>query len=297
MVSEQNQKTKYWRLLTAKLLPRVVEGVSSRLFELGATGLIILEETAETITIGAYFDQDSPVNEIPNMLKSEFENAGDEKAVQSAVLSEVEDQDWMQKWKEGFEPVEIGDRLVIAPSWKLPREPNTRILVQIDPGMAFGTGSHESTRLCLESLERHWQGKRLLDVGAGTGILSIAAALLVPGSRVTAIDIDPDAVTIARENVIKNGVEESVEVVYGQAGDLKARSFDLVVANLTAESIISIAPDLIRRLVPGGILIVSGILTALTEDVERCLSALGLRTLERRNSGEWSSLTLTRGGH
>jgi ribosomal protein L11 methyltransferase len=200
----------------------------------------------------------------------------------------------MHKWKEGFEPIEIGSRLVVAPSWKLPGPGGGRVVVQIDPGMAFGTGTHETTRMCLEGIEAHWSGGRLLDVGTGTGILAIAAALLAPGSRIIAIDVDPKAVEVARENASINGVSSSIEVVEGQAREFIGGTFDVVVANLTAEVIIGLVGDLAECLARSGILILSGILTTLEADVEHAATTAGLTITEVSRLGEWSAFTARR---
>jgi ribosomal protein L11 methyltransferase len=193
----------------------------------------------------------------------------------------------MQKWKEGFDAVEIGSKMVVAPSWKLPIHNAGRVVIQIDPGMAFGTGTHETTRLCLEAIERHWHGGSLLDVGTGTGILAIAAALLAPGSRVVAIDIDPQAIQVARENLDINGVSSSIELGEGHPGDLHSQQFDVIVANLTAEVIVDLMTDLSASLAPKGSLILSGVLIEFAHDVERALSARDLMVTERRDAGEW----------
>jgi len=160
--------------------------------------------------------------------------------------------------------------------------------------MAFGTGTHETTRLCLEEIERHWRGGSLLDVGTGTGILAIAAALLAPGSRVVAIDVDPQAVEVARENLAINGVANSVELSEGQPRKFAGQQFDLVVANLTAEVIVEMIDDLDRCLAAEGLMILSGILGVFAQDVERALAASRLKVTERREAGEWVALTVVK---
>jgi ribosomal protein L11 methyltransferase len=160
--------------------------------------------------------------------------------------------------------------------------------------MAFGTGTHETTRLCLEAIERYFVGGSLLDVGTGTGILSIAASLLAPHSRITAIDVDPQAVAVARENAEINGVVGSIEIIEAQPCDLAGRTFDVVVANLTAEVIIALVNDLANGLASEGLMILSGILTALERDVEQALVEVRLERIERREAGEWSMIVARR---
>ena len=284
-----------WRLITIAVDPEVQEPLSSLLFDLGATGLITLEETATRVTLGAYYRDESDPEHIIHTVQNTFNKT----ALQDFSSSTIPDEDWMQKWKEGFEAIEIGRRLLISPSWKTapppdrgnsPQPASDRIVIQVDPGMAFGTGTHETTRLCLEALERHWQGGRMLDVGTGTGILGIAAAKLYPGSRITMIDIDPDAVEIATENAAINGVSDSVEIHCGETRDQPHGAFDLVVANLTAEVIVDLRADLVRCVVPGGWLILSGILNELAGGVEEALAESRLEVVETKVNGEWTAL-------
>ncbi|MEK6321574.1 MAG: 50S ribosomal protein L11 methyltransferase [Acidobacteriota bacterium] len=283
-----------WWLVILNVSRDAEEAASALLFELGSTGIITLEETAESVKLGAYFDDRVNPDDIKRAVEAEFERAGRRGALTSFSVSAIPEQDWMEKWKEGFEAVEIGERLVVAPSWKLPGKTEARVVIQIDPGMAFGTGTHETTRLCLEAIERHWHGGSLLDVGTGTGILAIAAALLAPGSRVVAIDVDPQAVAVASGNIAINGVSASVELLEGQPRNHSGQAFDIVVANLTAEVIVALMDDLAGCLAPEGLMILSGILGALAEDVERSLAILGFTVAERREVGEWCALIARR---
>ena len=283
-----------WWLITLDVSRDVEEETSAVLFELGSTGIITLEETSERLTLGAYFHGTANADRIKASIEAAFKQAARGDALISCTIAAVPDQDWMQKWKEGFEAVEIGDRLVVAPSWKLPGKGEGRVVIQIDPGMAFGTGTHETTLLCLEAIEREWHGGSLLDVGTGTGILAIAAALLAPGSRVLAIDVDPQAIGVARENIAINGVSASVDLIEGQPLNHAGQSFDVVVANLTAEVIVAVMDDLAGCLAPQGLMILSGILNELADDVECSLAASGLTVSERREAGEWCALMARR---
>jgi len=283
-----------WWLVTLCVAKDAEEIASALLFELGSNGIVTLNENFDSVTLGAYFDQTKNAEMIKHAVELELARAGRSDQLTGISISEIPNQDWMQKWKEGFEAIEVGERLVVAPSWKIPANRATRKLIQIDPGMAFGTGTHETTRLCLEAIERHWHGGSLLDVGTGTGILAIAAALLAPGSRVVAIDVDPQAVEVARENLAINNVSNAVALQVGQPGDLAAQEFEIVVANLTAEVIIDLIEDLTGCVASGGRIILSGILNEFAIDVERELSARGLTPIERLVAGEWSALVAVR---
>ncbi len=286
---------KIWHLLTIQVVRDTEEIAGSLLFDQGATGIITLAETAESFTLGAYFDEQANPEEIARDLEAGFARAGILPSLLGVAISEVPDQDWMQKWKEGFEPINIGERLIVAPSWKLPEAAADRAVIQIDPGMAFGTGTHETTRLCLEAIESLWSGGSMIDVGTGTGILAIAAALLAKESHIVAIDVDPLAVKVAKENIEINRVEQTIEILEGQPADFAGHTFDVVVANLTAEVIIALMNDLVACLNETGVMILSGILTILRDDVEKSAADVGLKIVERKEAGEWSMLVAQRG--
>jgi ribosomal protein L11 methyltransferase len=291
-----------WWLVTLDLSRSAEEAAATLLFDLGSTGIVTFEDSADFLRLGAYFDGATNVEDLRPALEAGFERMGLRNALGELSISAVPDQDWMQKWKEGFEAVEVGDRLVIAPSWKLPLDSAGRVVIQIDPGMAFGTGTHETTRLCLEAIEHHWRGGSLLDVGTGTGILAIAAALLAPESlpgsgpdfRLVAIDVDPQAVEVARENTAINNVSDRIELYEGQPREFAGAGFDVVVANLTAEVIVDLMNDLAACLAPRGLMILSGILSELAANVERALVASGFAVTERHAAGEWSALVARR---
>lgn len=289
-------RNSHWWLVTLTVRANVEETASSLLFDLGTSGILTLEEKPDTVKLGAYFDRSLDADEIKKAIESEFARAGHLDELLLLSVSAVEEQDWMQKWKEGFEAVRLGERLIVAPSWNQPDKGENQVVIQIDPGMAFGTGTHETTRLCLEAIERCWQGGALLDVGTGTGVLAIAAAKLRPGSRVVAIDVDPQAVDVARENVAINGLSGSVELSEAPLRNYAGQDFDVVVANLTAEVIIDLMEDLVRCLGSTGVMILSGILTELAADVERALGDSAFKLTERREAGEWCALIVRKAG-
>ncbi len=279
-----------WWLVTLTLKTRAQEMASTILFDHGSTGIVTLHENDATTTLGAYFNEHSSAQHIAQSIESELSRAGHPHALRDCNVSSVAEEDWLQKWKEGFEAIQIGTRIIVSPSWKLPKEDLDRVVIQIDPGMAFGTGTHESTRLCLEAIERHWRGGSLLDVGTGTGILAIGAALLQPGSRAVGIDVDPRAVEVAQENVAINKLSGKVDLFVGQPPTFAGHSFDIVVANLTAEVVVELMHDLVSCVAKGGLLILSGILVILVGEVEESLIAAGCTLIERRDAGEWTAL-------
>lgn len=279
-----------WWLVKLTVKTGAEEMASAILFDHGSTGIVTLYESDESITLAAYFNEHSAAEHTAQSIASELSRTGHPFALRDCIVSSVEEEDWLQKWKEGFEAIPIGKQLMVAPSWRLPNEDCGRIVIQIDPGMAFGTGTHETTRLCLEAIERYWRGGSLLDIGTGTGILAIGTALLRPGSRVVGIDIDPRAIDVARENVEINNLAGQIDLRVGQPQILADKSFDLVVANLTAEVIVDLMPDLVGCISNTGLLILSGILSILVGEVEKSLISAGLTIIERREAGEWTVL-------
>jgi len=208
------------------------------------------------------------------------------------TLRFVEEADWANAWKQFFKPQRVGERIVVKPTWESWDAAPGDVVVPIDPGMAFGTGLHATTRLCLRALERHVRpGVRVADVGAGSGILAIAAALL-GAAAVAAVDIDPLAVRVARENVADAGVGGIVSVAEGSAPP--AGAFDIVAANILADVILGMAPALRDALTPNGLLIASGIIDSRAEDVRRGLEAAGLIVEETTVEGEWAAILARR---
>jgi len=303
-------ETKTWNLVTVRLSRDAEELALSVLFDLGTVGTVTFEETPDALEIGAYFNPEVSPDRVLSELKKRLGEAHLIASLHSAQFNQVHDEDWLRKWKEGFEAVAVGERLLIAPSWKVDdllnedssqqmlderrqeggrRRIRGRFLIQIDPGMAFGTGTHETTRLCLEAIERYWMGGRFLDVGTGTGILAMAAALLVPGSEIVAIDVDPVAVEIAKQNLVMNQLT-GVTVTQCQPGMLGPDRFDVLVANLTAGVIADLLDTLTAAVKPDGRLILSGILSDQAEDIAVALDRTGFAIIERIDAGEWVCL-------
>jgi len=206
----------------------------------------------------------------------------------------VADEGWADRWKEHFKPLRVGSRFVVCPTWESFDADPRDLVIRMDPGRAFGTGHHETTRLCLERLEVLARDTKtpspgsLLDVGTGSGILAIGAALLGFGP-VVGVDVDPEAVEVARENVSLNSLTLRVEVRVGSVGEISKR-FDVVVANLQAYPLMALAPGLVDRTGEGGRLLLSGILLEQERDVRDVYESLGFRSCARGKQGEWCFL-------
>jgi ribosomal protein L11 methyltransferase len=209
-------------------------------------------------------------------------------------VRELGRKDWAEAWKSGYHVLSIGRRLRIVPSW-IPYTPQgDEVIITLDPGMAFGTGLHPSTQLCLRALEDLVvPGMRILDVGTGSGILAIAAAKL-GAAEVMAVDIEGVAVRTARENVQLNGVGEIVRVEQGSVDDLYRGAYDGVLANILAEIIARLAPDLARHMIPTGWLVTSGIIAIRLPIVERAFQVVGLDITQRRQVDDWVALEARR---
>lgn len=210
-------------------------------------------------------------------------------AVPKVETARVAEEDWATAWMAYYKPVEIGHRLAVKPSWEAYTPPDERIVLELDPGMAFGCGNHPTTTMCMKFLEGIIKGGEMVaDVGTGTGILAITSAKL-GAAKVFAVDLDEVAVKVARENVQLNQVQEKVEVLHGNLLDQVNRPVDIVIANIVANVIIILAPDVPRILKPGGFFITSGIIRNRAEEVKGKLEQTGYRVLERKEDGEWVS--------
>lgn len=199
---------------------------------------------------------------------------------------EIADEDWSQKWKEHFKPLPVGKRLVVAPTWEAEVRETGRLIIRIDPGRAFGTGHHETTRLCLEWLESCGLPRvSLLDVGTGSGILAIGAALL-GFEQIAAVDNDPEAVETARENVLLNGLSDKIRLFCATPEQVEGQ-FDAVISNIESGPLIRMAPSIASKVREGGRLALSGILAQQADEVCAEYEKMGLAPAGREAAGEW----------
>jgi ribosomal protein L11 methyltransferase len=209
------------------------------------------------------------------------------------VVTWIEDDDWATAWRKYFKPIRIG-RVVVKPTWEEFEPGPEDVIVELDPGMAFGTGNHASTRLCLLILQDYVSGGEfVLDVGTGSGILAMTAARL-GAANVLAIDLDPIAVDAASKNAADCGLADVIRVELGDSPLLCPESADVIVANIVPGVIIPMAADLHERVKPGGVVISSGIVCERADEVRSRLESVGLATLETRADGDWVAIVSKR---
>lgn len=226
-------------------------------------------------------------SEAVSFLQSRLDAAG---VPHTISLENVRELDWATAWKQYYHPTKVGRRLVVRPTWEAYAPAEDEVVIDLDPGMAFGTGTHETTRLCMQLLEDCVDGNTtMLDVGTGSGILAIAA-LKLGAATVTACDIDSTAVRVAAENAALNGVEGKIHILCGDLAQQVQGRFDVVCANIVADIIIRLAPDVPRFLKPDGVFLASGIIDEREQDVRDALAGIGLAVTDARRQGGWVAL-------
>lgn len=212
----------------------------------------------------------------------------------SVEVTIVDDEDWKDKWKENFKPTKITNRIVVKPTWEAYTAADDEVILEIDPGMAFGTGTHETTSLCMKLLEKYIlagnpEEIKVLDVGCGSGILAISAALL-GCKNILGVEIDTDAVEIAKENVELNKVADSVICQYGDLTEGIDFSADIIVANLMHNLVMMLAPSALKHMEPGAVFISSGILIEKRDQVAASITESGFEIVEILEDGEWCAI-------
>jgi ribosomal protein L11 methyltransferase len=256
------------------------------------------EPTGE-MTVSGYLAADDQLEEKRHKLEIALWHLGQILPLPEPQYRPVKDEDWMAAWKKHYQPIAIGERLLIMPAWKDPDQDQTRIVVRINPAMAFGTGTHPTTQLCLRLLERHFSpGSALIDVGCGSGILSIAA-LKMGAAHALAVDIDSQAVTSTLENAGLNAISpETLETGKGSLEEILTGRFTLqaaplVLVNILAPIIIRLFGQGLTNLVgEGGTILLSGILLDQEPEVIRAAQVAGFSLVDRLTDGDWVGLAL-----
>ncbi len=294
-----------WLELTVSAHREAVEAISELLSNYAPGGVAIEEPIAllddgqeyrvqpgAPVLVRAYLPTDGVEEEARQRIEEGLWHLGQigPQFVGELTTRLVDEEDWANAWKEYYHVLHLGQRIVIKPSWRDYAPQPGEVVLELDPGMAFGTGLHPTTRLCLEALERYIRpGMRVLDVGTGSGILALAAARLGAAS-VLALDISSVAVEAAQANVRANGLEERITVRLGSLEESSNARYDLVVANIIARVIADLAPALVGALAPGGMLIASGIIEERLSLAEDALRAAGLAEIEQARDGDWVML-------
>lgn len=251
-----------------------------------------MDSLGTEVTIKAYFNQESTPEELSVLIqeKLSFISRFLEVGKGYAGYSQVDDEDWATAWKKYYKPFHISGSVVIKPSWEEYDKQENEIVIELDPGMAFGTGTHETTRLCSQFLEQYVKnGDTVIDVGCGTGILSIIAVKL-GAKHAEAVDIDDVAARVSRENCEINGVTDSINVRKGVLADIEPQKADIVVANIIADVVISLSELIPQYLKKGGLLLTSGIIRERKEDVIQIYKALGFELINSEEIGEWVAI-------
>lgn len=278
----------------------------------GADGPEFRYDPSRPVTLRTYIPGDSNVTETRQSLETALWYLGQLRPIGELQIRALEDEDWANEWKKHYHIQRVGRRTVIVPSWLEHATGPDDVVLHLDPGMAFGTGLHPTTRLCLELLEEIVKPEqRVLDLGTGSGILAIAAARL-GARRIHAVDNDPLAVEVAGQNIARNQVASQVQTAVASLGagrrmghwlategnganavaDVSefADGYDLIVANLIARALRMMAKDLVAVLRPGGLLISSGIILEREAEVKAAFAETGLHEQARRQEGEWVAL-------
>lgn len=307
-----------WTEVLIKVDPQAVEAVTDILYGLGAQGVAIdepvdverlredelywdyideklLENDTEETKIMAYFsEEETNLPEKIAVIKEKIRNLtefGLSIGSGTVELSNVNQEDWESAWKQYFKPVHVTDRIVVKPEWEEYSPQEGEIVIEIDPGMAFGTGTHETTSMCINQIEKNLKsGDTVIDIGSGSGILSMAAVLL-GAEKATGVDLDPVAVRVALENVELNNLQDKIEILHGNLTDVIREKADIVVANIMADIILILLEDVREFIKDDGLFISSGIIQEKRAAVEARLLEKNFSIVEVETKGEWCAIT------
>lgn len=306
-----------WIEVTIKTTTEAVEPITNILYEQGAGGAVIedpkdflfqkkneldwdyVEEEVfkkneeDDVLIKTYVSEEKNVMEFVEIIKQKvlgLRDFGIDIGEGSVSLDQVNEADWANAWKAYYKLTKVGQKVVVKPTWEDYNMQEGDLIIELDPGMAFGTGTHETTSMCIRELEKYVnKDSKVFDIGCGSGILAIAAAKL-GAKEVVAVDLDEVAVKVAKENVIENKVEENVSVMHGNLTDVIKDKADVIVANIIADIIKILAKDVQNFMKEDAIFISSGIILDKVEEVKESLVENGFEIVEVQKLGEWSAI-------
>ncbi|MEA5007521.1 50S ribosomal protein L11 methyltransferase [Clostridium tyrobutyricum] len=306
---------KNWIELSIATTSSAVEAISGILYNTGVQGISVedpediefkkkhpgdwdyfdnsLLKQKDYAIIRAYYKKNENFQESLNYIKESINNLqefGIDKGKGTVTVKRVKEQDWENNWKQYYKPTKVGSKIVVVPIWENYKIADDEIPVYLDPGMAFGTGTHETTRMCIKMLENYVGSNSVVfDIGTGSGILSIASAKL-NAKQVIGVDLDPVAVKSARENVTYNNIS-NIKILHGNLMDVVSGKADIIVANIIADIIIPLCDTVKKFLRPGGVFISSGILKEREQEVIDKLEKSDFTVEKIDEDGEWSCIT------
>lgn len=288
------EMTRSWHRMVVTVPSSALDALSLCLSELGTCGFEAAEEGSAT-RVTAYFDGETDASHLREVVVDHLHTAGLPASSCIEMGCEVE-RDWEREWRRFYRPVWVTDRLVVHPNWVPVEVSDDQIAIAIDPQMAFGTGGHESTQLCLQALEQVVvPGARCLDLGTGSGVLAIAATRLGAAS-VVALDTDPRALANARRNIAINfaGDErgDAIALIEGSSAAVAGRCFECIVANIDSSTLLPLLPELQVLLSPGGTMVLSGLLGREESACQAELASVGLEAERLRRKNEWLCLVV-----
>lgn len=307
-----------WTEVLITVDSQAVEAVTNILYEFGAQGVAIdepidveklkedelywdyideklLEDGNEETKIMAYFSEEErnlpeKIMDIREHIKN-LKDFGLEIGSATVELSNINQDDWETAWKQYFKPIHVTDKIVVKPEWEVYEKQSDEIVIEIDPGMAFGTGTHETTSMCINQIEKNLKkGDKIIDIGCGSGILAMAAVLLGAQSAV-GVDLDPVAVRVSKENIVLNRLNDKIEIFEGNLTDVIKEKAEIVVANIMADIIVILLEDVRDFIKDGGLFISSGIILPKRELIEKTLMAKSFKIIEVETKGEWCAIT------
>lgn len=293
---EQTEKQKAWAAVEFEVDSTNEDLASWLIVQCGANGCEIRPGTGDRVLVHAVFDKEALAPEELTRIRGSFEEYKLGECLRTFKVQQVEQEDWLARWKEGFEPFRVGTRFLVCPAWMkdtlTPELAEGRVVILIEPGMAFGTGLHATTQFCLRALESYPPKTSVLDVGTGSGILAIACAHMHPNARIVALDIDPVAIETAQEDLELNNVNGRIELIVGSTEAVKGQTFDVILSNLTCEDIVALLPDYMQLLEPDGHILCAGILKEKLPLLESAVAKHKMTMIQVEHTGQWVGVVL-----